>query len=50
MIEIHHGSELFLVFNIAVVPCIGLKFIQVQMVNFLGKQSTDDILKGQPPG
>ena len=49
MIEIHHGSELFLVFNKAVVPCIGLKFIQVQMVNFLGKQSTDDLLKVQPP-
>ena len=35
MVEIHHGSKLFLVFNKAVVPYIGLKFIQVQMVNFL---------------
>ena len=49
MIEIHHGSELFLVINKAVDPCIGLKFPQVQMVNFPGKQSTEDLLKVQPP-
>ena len=49
MIEIHHGSELFLVIYKAVVPYIGSKFPQVQMVNFLGQQSNDDLLKVQPP-
>ena len=49
MVEMHYGNELFLVFNKAVVPYIGLKFPQVQMVNFLGQQSIEDLLKVQPP-
>ena len=49
VIEVQHGSELLLVTNKAVVAYISLKFLQVQMVNFLGQQSTDDILKVQPP-
>ena len=49
MVEIHHGSELFLVIYKALVPYIGLKFAQEQMVNFLGQQSIDDRLKVQPP-
>ena len=49
MVKIQHGSELFLVIYKAVVPYIGLKFPQVQMVNFLGQQSNDDLFKVQPP-
>ena len=49
MVEIHHGSELFLVIYKAVVPYIGLKFPQAQMVNFLEQQSIEDLLKDQPP-
>ena len=50
MIEVHHGGKLFLVINKALILSVGSELFYSQMINFLGQQGTDDLLKDKPPG